>query len=344
MVAAVAALVVLPLRSRLQRLVDRVMYGDRADPYAALTRLATRSHAAPTSTEVLAAVAGSIAASLRVPWVRVSAFGASVEHGRPTGTSVTEVPLLSRDTVVGTIEASARPGRHLAPAEHGLLQELGRHAGITIDAVRLAEEASRHQRGLVAAREEERRRLGRELHDELGPAVAGLAMQLGALRDLVRTDPDVVADRLDVLHATAAQALADIRHVAHDLRPTVLDQLGLEGAVRRVGESLGLHTTVVVEMPPPPAVVELAAYRICAEALTNVARHAGSPAARVELVASDDELVLTVDDEGRGLVGANGVGLGLESMRERADELEDGWSSCRGRSRGRECRPCSPCR
>ena len=80
-VAAAAALAVLPLRARLQRLVDRVMHGDRADPYAALTRLASRAHGAPTSEEVLAAVAGSVAVSLRVPWVRVTAFGDSAEHG-----------------------------------------------------------------------------------------------------------------------------------------------------------------------------------------------------------------------------------------------------------------------
>ena len=320
-VAAAAALAVLPLRARLQRLVDRVMHGDRADPYAALTRLASRAHGAPTSEEVLAAVAGSVAVSLRVPWVRVTAFGDSAENGTAGTGQRAEAPLVSGDTQVGSIEVVASPGRRLGPGELTLLQTLGQHAGVTIEAVRLAEAASLHQRGLVAAREEERRRLGRELHDELGPTVAGLSMQLGALRDLVRTDPDVVVDRLDALHASATQALADIRRVAHDLRPPALDQLGLAGGLRQLAEALGLRARIDADLPPLSAMVELAAYRICAEALTNVARHAGASQVTVGLRVSGDELALTVVDDGRGIAPDAAPGLGIESMRERASEL-----------------------
>ncbi|HYI54493.1 MAG TPA: histidine kinase [Microlunatus sp.] len=320
-VAAASALAVLPLRSRLQRLVDRVMHGDRADPYAALTRLASRAHGAPTSEEVLAAVAGSVAVSLRVPWVRVTAFGESSEHGTHGTGHGAHAPLVSGDTEVGSIEVVAGPGRRLGPGELTLLETLGRHAGVTIEAVRLAEAASLHQRGLVAAREEERRRLGRELHDELGPTVAGLSMQLGALRDLVRTDPDVVVDRLDALHASAMQALADIRRVAHDLRPPVLDQLGLAGGLRQLAESLGLRARIEADLPPLSAMVELAAYRICAEALTNIAHHAGASQVVVDVRVSGDELTLTVVDDGRGLPPNAAPGLGIDSMRERASEL-----------------------
>ncbi len=320
-IAAGAALAVLPLRARLQRLVDRVMHGDRADPYAALARLAARAHGAPTSEEVLAAVAGSVAVSLRVPWVRVTAFGECAEHGVAGAGPAAHAALVSGDTEVGSIEVVVSPGRRLGPGELTLLETLGRHAGVTIDAVRLAEAASLHQRGLVAAREEERRRLGRELHDELGPTVAGLSMQLGALRDLVRTDPDVVVDRLDALHASARQALADIRRVAHDLRPPVLDQLGLAGGFRQLAEALGLRVRIEADLPPLSAMVELAAYRICAEALTNVAHHAGASQVVVELRVSGDELTLTVVDDGRGIPPNAAPGLGIDSMRERASEL-----------------------
>ena len=122
-VAAAAALAVLPLRSRLQRLVDRVMHGDRADPYAALTRLASRAHGAPTSEEVLAAVAGSVAVSLRVPWVRVTAFGTSAEHGTRRHGHGAAAPLVSGDTEVGSIEVVARPGRRLGPGELTLARD-----------------------------------------------------------------------------------------------------------------------------------------------------------------------------------------------------------------------------
>jgi signal transduction histidine kinase len=320
-VAASAALVVLPLRRRLQRLVDRVMHGDRADPYAALTRLAARSHGAPTSEEVLAAVAGSVAVSLRVPWVRVTSSGTAAVHGTSSGGQEIQAPLVSGDVEVGLIEVGASPGRRLGPGDVALLADLGRHAGVAVDAVRLAEAASSHQRRLVAAREEERRRLGRELHDELGPTVAGLSMQLGILRDLVRTQPDVVVDRLDALHASADRALADIRRVAHDLRPPVLDQLGLEGGVRQLAEALGLRVRVESSASPLPAVVELAAYRICAEALTNVARHAGATTVTVDLREVEDALVVRIADDGRGLDPGATPGVGIDSMSERAAEL-----------------------
>ncbi len=202
-----------------------------------------------------------------------------------------------------------------------LLAELGRHAGVTVNAVRLAQEAASHQRRLLAVREEERRRVGRELHDELGPTVAGLSMQLGLLRDLVRSDPQLVAGRLDALHASAVRALEDIRRVAHDLRPPVLDQLGLEGGLRQVAESLGLPASMDARTPALPAVVELAAYRIGAEALTNVARHAGASAVSVHLRVEEGWLDVSICDDGRGRDAVVGPGVGIPGMRERAEEL-----------------------
>jgi signal transduction histidine kinase len=175
----------------------------------------------------------------------------------------------------------------------------------------------------VAAREEERRRLGRELHDDLGPTVAGLSMQLGALRPLVHADPDAVVARLARLEESAAGALADIRRVAHELRPPVLDQVGLGRAALQVGESLDLRVVdTVVEHGPLPAAVELAAYRITAEALSNVARHAGVRVVRLEIRETGGTLVVVVADEGCGPAGeGRAPGLGLATMRERAEEL-----------------------
>ena len=250
-VAALAALAVFPLRARLQRLVDRLMYGDRADPYSALTRLAAQAHAAPTEAEVLACrrrLRGRLAPPSVGPRRRPSARAPSTGATRAERSSA--CPSSRERPTVGTIEVRTPA---LADAwsatEVALLAELGRHAGVTVNAVRLAQEAASHQRRLLAVREEERRRVGRELHDELGPTVAGLSMQLGLLRDLVRSDPQLVAGRLDALHASALQALEDIRRVAHDLRPPVLDQLGLEGGLRQVAESLGLPASMDARTP-----------------------------------------------------------------------------------------------
>ena len=240
-VAAVLALAVHPLRHRLHRVVHRLLRGDVGDPYGAVNRLVERAHGAPGLDEVLTAVAGSVASSLRVPWVQVEADGVTVERGnRPVGGSVTATALRAGETTWGRIEVGCGPGRRLGGDELRLLDDLGRHAGVAVAAVRLSERAAEHSRDLVIAREEERRRLGRELHDELGPTVAGLSMQLGALQGVVRTDPDAAVARLANLERSAASALVDIRRVAHDLRPPVLDQVGLVAALQHLGESLGL--------------------------------------------------------------------------------------------------------
>jgi two-component system NarL family sensor kinase len=325
-VAAVAALLVQPLRVRLQRWVDRLMRGDRRDPFQAVTRLAERTHRAPSLEGVLGAVASSLATSLRVPRVQVEAFGVREEQPLSVGVRGDvgpehRSPLMAGDREIGSVVLTLQPGRRLRADEQRLLTELGRHAGLAVDSVRLAAEVAEHHREVVSAREEERRRLGRELHDELGPTVAGLSMQLGALRPLVRRDPDAVVARLARLEQSASAALADIRRVAHELRPPVLDQLGLAPSVRQMAKSLDLEVVEeAVAHGPLPAVVELAAYRIAAEALTNVARHSGTRSVRLELRETGGCLVLVVADHGRGVEAGHG-GLGRETMRERAEEL-----------------------
>jgi signal transduction histidine kinase len=325
-VAAVAALAIHPLRSRLQALVDRMMRGDPRDPYRAVARLADSAHRAPSLVEVLDSVAASAAAALRVPETRVTAFGVSVRHRPRTEQAVAagrtlKVPLLAGDREVGCLVLLPQLGRRFRKDEHRLLEELSRHAGVAVDAVRLAGEVAEHHRALITAREEERRRLGRELHDDLGPTVAGLSMQLGALRPLVHTDPETVVARLATLEKTATRALADLRQVAHRLRPPVLDQVGLGRAIGQLADSLDLALEHEVVSPSAlPAAVELAAYRIAAEALSNVARHAGSRSVRVELSVTGDRLELEVVDSGRGR-GDAGASLGTATMRERAEEL-----------------------
>jgi two-component system, NarL family, sensor kinase len=180
--------------------------------------------------------------------------------------------------------------------------------------------AGRHR--LVVAREEERQRLRRDLHDGVGPTLAGLAMQLGAVRPLIRTDPDAVADRLGRLQDAARGALDTVRRIAHGLRPPALDELGLVGALRQLAESLGLDARLRdAELPRLPAAVEVAVYLIAAEALHNVARHAGSGAVEIAIDADDADVVLRVRDCGTGVDGTRPAGIGLRTMRERADEL-----------------------
>jgi two-component system NarL family sensor kinase len=320
-IAGGTALAVQPLRTRLAELVDRLLYGDLRDPYLALQRLAEQTHAAPSVDAVLTGVAATVAASLRVPWTEVEAGGHRDSWGeRPGGGETASVDLVSGTARIGTVTVA--PGRRLRGEELQLLAELGRHGGVAVQAVLLTDALRAGRQRLVVAREEERRRLRRDLHDGVGPTLAGLTMQLGAVRPLVRTDPEAVADRLGRLQDAARGALETVRRLSHGLRPPALDELGVVGALRQLADSLGLRARFP-EVDPPrlPAAVEVAVYLIAAEALHNVARHAGTRDVEVSLRAGEEDVTLSVHDTGPGVDGARPAGIGLTTMRERADEL-----------------------
>ncbi len=201
------------------------------------------------------------------------------------------------------------------------------------------------RRRLVIAREEERRRIRRDLHDGLGPMLAAMTLRLDLTRDQVRADPATAESMLDGLKADTKTAVAEIRRLVRELRPPALDELGLLEAIRqRAGEFAApngsdepARLSIAVEAPRPlpalNAAVEVAAYRIAVEALTNVVRHAGASHCIVRLTATR-ELELEVLDDGIG-VDPSRPAVGLSSMRERTAELggscsidrqADGWT------------------
>ncbi len=179
---------------------------------------------------------------------------------------------------------------------------------------------------LVAAREEERRRLRRDLHDGLGPALAGVAMRLDAADTVVASDPDGARAILAGVRDDTREAIADIRRLVYGLRPPQLDELGLIGAVAeqaaRVAPNGRPAVTIAApdRLPPLPAAVEVAAYRIADEALTNVVRHANAGICQVRISVGNG-LLLEVSDDGAGIATPHHSGVGLHSMRERAAEL-----------------------
>ena len=315
-------LAVHPLRTRLARIVDRLMYGDLHDPYRALQRLADRTHRAPSTDAVLDGLAATVAASLRVPWCAVEAGGHEGAWGeRPPDAVAESAALVSGTTHLGTLTVAASD-RRLRTDELRLLEDLGRHGGVAVQAVLLTDALRAGRQRLVVAREEERRRLRRDLHDGVGPTLAGLTMQLGAVRTLVHTEPDAVADRLARLQEAARGALDTVRRLSHGLRPPALDELGLGGALRALAGSLGLAARFPDEDPPRlPAATEVAVYLIASEALHNVARHAGGVDVEVSVRVADGEATLVVRDTGPGLDASRPAGVGLSAMRERADEL-----------------------
>jgi signal transduction histidine kinase len=190
--------------------------------------------------------------------------------------------------------------------------------------VALTADLRRSRERIVTAREEERRRLRRDLHDGLGPTLAAITVRAGATARLAEDRPELAVESLLTIAEDAQAAVGEVRRLVHELRPPALDELGLAGALRSQAEKFAPALDVTVDsrgdLSALPAAVEVAAYRIACEALSNAARHAVAQLATVRLEAADD-LKLEICDDGRGIPPDRQSGVGLTSMRERAAEL-----------------------
>jgi signal transduction histidine kinase len=321
-----------PLRSRLQRSVNRLMYGERDDPYVVISRLGKRLEATLAPDTVLPTLVETIAQALKLPYAAIllkegEGFRTAAAYGSPRGEPET-LPLVYQREEIGRLVLFPRsPGEAFSDADRSLLEDLARQAEVAVHAVRLTSDLQHSRERLVATREEERRRLRRDLHDGLGAQLAGLNVQAGALRRLIPRDPDAADDLVMELREELRSAIADIRLLVYNLRPPALDDLGLAEALRRLAEHYGSEAeqlSVLVEVPEDlpnlPAAVEVAVYRITQEALTNVARHAQAKSCVVHL-AVNEEVGLKIVDEGVGIPAQRSAGVGLSSMRERASEL-----------------------
>jgi len=325
----VAALI-MPLRMRLQRGVNRLVYGERDDPYAVLARLGDRLEASLDTGAVLPAVVDTVGSALKLPYVAVELAGTGggpvAVWGTP-GATVVRRPLTHGREAVGELLASPRSGQEgFSRADLRLLDDLARQAGAATHAVALTADLARARERLVTAREEERRRLRRDLHDGLGPQLSSQALTIDAVRATMRRDPETADALLIDLKAQAREAVTDIRRLVHGLRPPALDSLGLVGALResaaRCGaDGLTVEVKVPGSLPPLSAAVEVASYRIVQEALENVVRHAQARRCFVRLSAEPSVLHLEIRDDGHGIGVGHGTGVGLWSMRERTDEL-----------------------
>jgi two-component system NarL family sensor kinase len=330
---ALVAVAFNPARDRLQRSVNRLLHGRRDEPYAAISALGRRLGEAMAPDEVLPAMVETIAEALRLPYVAVELTGEAVEpaaaHGTPAAGVALRLPLVHSGEQVGTIVLGARAhGEALGEADRRLLEDFARHAGAAASAVVLSSEVQRSRERLVSAREEERRRLSGDLHDGLGPTLAGAVLTIEAARRMLTRDPARVDELLDRVAASIESTVADVRRLLYGLRPPALDQLGLVGALRQQAAALSTEGesrfSCLVEAPDPmpalPAAVVVAAFRIAQEALTNVARHAQARTASV-VITVDTVLGLEIRDDGRGLPEFPHAGVGLTSMRERTAEL-----------------------
>jgi signal transduction histidine kinase len=323
--AAAVALAFQPLRLWLQRGANHLLYGQRDEPYSVLTGLGRRLENAITPQTVLREIVTAVTETLKLPYaaIRLSDGSALVQTGTPAPIAE-RIPLMDHDERLGELEVAHWPGTSLAARDRLLLADLVRHAGPAINSARLTQDLLRSRERLVSALEDERRRLRRDLHDGLGPRLAAMVLRVDTARDLV--PPQSEADRILVgLGEGMADAIADIRRLVYGLRPPALDDLGLVGALRQSFGATPAADFIIVRAPAAPpmlsAAVEVAAFRIAQEAVTNVLRHAGATHCEVAIELEAGALLLSVSDDGRGMEPGVAGGVGLRSMAERAEEL-----------------------
>jgi signal transduction histidine kinase len=275
---------------------------------------------------VLRAAATELVAALRVPWARIEVEGDAGQAGAAR-TSGRTLPLTHRGEPVGTLTVGARwDGERPSAADERALQAVSRQLGATVHALLLARRLAGARERVVTAREDERRRIRRDLHDGLGPALAGLTLGLEGAEELARRDAVAAVRLLGPLRVQAQEAVGDVRRIVEGLRPPALDDLGLAGAVeaelaRLASPRLVFRLDVPTELPDLPAAVEVAALRIVGEAAHNVCRHAEATTCRVALAVQGHRLTVRVEDDGTGIPAGAAPHVGLDSMAERAEEV-----------------------
>lgn len=323
---ALLALAVMPIRTRLQRLVDRLVYGSASDAGDLLDRLGAGAGAAGDERTILEGLAERLRHSLRLSAVTVEALDAdlvvTVGGGHDQRVAL---PLHSRGRQVGTLWLSPPTGQRLDERTRQLGEQISGLVASALDLALVNADLEQARGRLVEVRQEERRLLRRELHDGLGPSLAGISLGLAAIeRSSVLTEDGSVL--LAQLRAELAVRAEDVRQMARVLVPPALEdgRLGaaLDGLAQRFHTD---HFGVEVHAERPDTidtVRQVAIYHVAAEALLNAHRHAGASRCRIVLERGDGEQVrLSVVDDGRGLAPSVAPGVGLQSMHERAVEL-----------------------
>ena len=322
--AAVVALAA-AARTRLQRWVDRRLFGARRDPYEVVQQVGASTAEAGAPEEALRALVATVRGALRLPFAQLLDEHGEVvaESGAPAvGTHV--IPVVDRGRRRGVLVVGKRTrNERLRPAEESALTDVARRAAALLSAQQLTADLQRSYEQAVLAREEERRRLRRDLHDGVGPSLAGMALQLDSLAG--RLGEPELAERTERLRDRLQGTVTEVRRIVDGLRPAALDELGLVPALKALATQPGdpVHVTVETHEVPAelPAAVEVAAYRIAGEAVANALRHAQATRVTVRLAADGGGLGVTVLDDGRGFGADATAGVGLRSMHDRAAEV-----------------------
>ncbi|MBW5445491.1 sensor histidine kinase [Cohnella sp. CFH 77786] len=358
------AILFAPLKERIQNGLNRFMYGKKEDPYASLLRLGHRLKEPHQPEDIMQLIVRTVRDTLKLPYVslklsRNGGFAEVAEAGASRAdhdNDLEELPLIMNGEELGVLTvAPPPPGEWSEDQDRKLLELLARQATVVVAGVKqtldirlLAKELQQSRERLVLGREEERLALRRNLHDDLAPRLAALALNAENAEELIKRNPAKAAAIVSGLKTAIRETVGDIRGLVYDLRPPALDELGLVGAVRQKldelaemaairsvkangdVEALRIEMTVPGEtLPQLPAAVEAAAYRILVEAVLNCVKHANAANCTVRLTHEQDALLLSIADDGIGMevqsaaeMNAYAVkGVGLASIRERTAEL-----------------------
>jgi signal transduction histidine kinase len=342
---ALVAVAYRPARARIQRVANGIVYGPRATPYEVLARFSDRVAGTYASEDVLTGMARILAegtgATRASVWLRLGGElrpAASWPAGdTPAPGSDRTVPVRHHGEILGALSAGRPSGEAFTPAEEKLLEDLASQAGQVLRNVRLTEElrarldeisikaaelrASRQR--IVAAQDEERRRLERNIHDGAQQHLVALAVKLRLARNLVSKDAARSRALLIELQGEAAEALETLRGLARGIYPPLLAEGGLLAALTAQSRKVGVHTSIDADgIGRYPSEVEAAIYFCCLEALQNVAKYASALAASVKLHESAGALQFSVTDDGVGFdPEAVRPGVGLQNMRDRVEAL-----------------------
>lgn len=326
--AGVVAVAFAPLRDALQRVANRVVYGHWAAPADVLAATGRRLRDATDLSALLDTLVHDLGDTMGLRRVELADRAGRIlaQHG-DEDRDLDELSLTAYGRPVGTLRWVSTP---LRPRDRELLARVGEELGAALHATGLIDELRGAQERLVIAREEERKRLRRDLHDGLGPTLAGLTLDVDTLRNRVRAFNALDARETDAqllsLRTGIQSAVGEVRRVVEGLRPPALDELGLGAALDHLAQRLTGGTRVVVDLEvaglaPLPAAAEVAVYRVAQEALTNIVRHSGAQHVWIRVATGPEHVLLEVVDDGHGQPTPRDGGVGLDSMRERAEEL-----------------------
>jgi len=327
---ALVAILFQPARQRVQRFIDRYLFGLRDDPVTVISQITERNQSGQTPDRILIEIVTTVGQSLKLPYVCVELLDGNiieqiVVFGEPVS-EITRLDLFHQQQPIGYLVVGARkPGEVFNAADLRLLEMISWQVAALGHILHLNSDLQRSRERLVQVAERERQRLQRDLHDGLGTELTAQMLKIGTARAQVYRQPERADALLEDVEQRLVESVGEVRRLIHNLRPPVLEQLGLLKALELVvnehqQRAFDIQLLAPVDLPRLPPAVETAAYRIVQEAVTNVAKHARASWCRVELQL-DDALKVAIEDDGVGMSSDSLKGVGMNSMRERAEEL-----------------------